>query len=114
MEVKDLLKEKRIASGLTMLELSKLVGVSEGTISRWESGEIANMKRDKILSLAKALHISPADIMGWDDMYHQSGLQLSGLEKTVISSYRKADDLTKQMVHRVLGIEEVKPEESAV
>jgi transcriptional regulator with XRE-family HTH domain len=50
-----------------MLEVSKKVNVSEATISRWESGDIANMKRDKIALLAKALQVTPAYIMGWED-----------------------------------------------
>ena len=64
---KSYLKERRLELGLTMLELSKKVGVSEATISRWESGDIDNMKRDKIALLAKALDISPLLIVGIDD-----------------------------------------------
>lgn len=55
MDVKDIIKNRRIMLGLTMKELSDKVGVSEGTISRWESGEIANMRRDKIVALSDAL-----------------------------------------------------------
>ena len=40
MSVKDLIKEKRILLGMTMKEVADKVGVSEATISRWESGEI--------------------------------------------------------------------------
>lgn len=65
-EVKDILRKQREKLGLTMKEVAKKVGVSEGTISRWESGDIQNMRRDKIVSLANALDISPATIMGWD------------------------------------------------
>ncbi len=65
MDLKDLIRNRRIELGLTMKELAELVGVSEGTISRWESGEISNMKRDKIYLLATALGISPSVIMGW-------------------------------------------------
>lgn len=50
-----------------MKELADMVGVSEGTISRWESGEIENMRRDKIATLAKVLNISPGVIMEWED-----------------------------------------------
>lgn len=67
MEVKDILKSRRQELNLTMKEVATSVGVNEGTISRWESGNIANMKKDKIMALAKALQISPAVIMGWDD-----------------------------------------------
>lgn len=67
MEVKDIIRNRRAELGLTMKQLADKIGVSEGTISRWESGEIANMKRDKIVLLAEALMISPAVIMGWAD-----------------------------------------------
>ncbi|MBQ5345051.1 MAG: helix-turn-helix domain-containing protein [Acidaminococcaceae bacterium] len=50
-----------------MKELGEKVGVAEGTISRWESGEIKNMRRDKIKALAKALQISPKLLMDWNE-----------------------------------------------
>lgn len=67
MEIKDILYNRRKELDLTMRQVADMVGVSEGTVSRWESGEIANMKRDKIMDYAKALKISPAVIMGWED-----------------------------------------------
>lgn len=66
MEVKDVLRNRRKELGLTMKDVADRVGVNEGTVSRWESGKIADMKRDKILLLAKALDISPAVIMEWE------------------------------------------------
>jgi repressor LexA len=66
MDTKKLLKEARIKRGLTMKQVADMVGVSESTISRWESGIIANMTREKIVLLSDALHISPSDIMGWE------------------------------------------------
>ena len=48
MEVKDILRNKRLELGLTMKEVADAVGVSEGTVSRWESGKIGNMRRDRI------------------------------------------------------------------
>ena len=67
MALKDDLKQRRIELNLTMAEVAKKVGVSEATISRWESGDIANMRRDKIVLLSKALKVSPSFIMGLDD-----------------------------------------------
>lgn len=66
MSVKDLIREKRLSLGMTMKEVADKVGVSEATISRWESGEISNMRRGAISALAKALNISPNEIMGWE------------------------------------------------
>ena len=62
-----LIHNRRIELGLTMKQLSVKVGVSEGTISRWESGEIKNMRRDAVANLAKALLINPKVLMDWDD-----------------------------------------------
>lgn len=57
------LKERRIELGLTMLEVAKLVGVSEATISRYESGNIKNMRRDRIEKYASALKVSPSSFL---------------------------------------------------
>ena len=70
--VKEIIKERRQQLGLTMKEVAEAVGVSEATVSRWESGDIENMRRDKIAKLAEALKISPAILMGWEDYRTQS------------------------------------------
>lgn len=57
------LADRRQQVGLTQKEVADAVGVSEGTVSRWESGEIANMKRHRIAALAKVLQCSPDFIM---------------------------------------------------
>ena len=61
------IKDIRKKLGYTMKELSLIVGVSEATISRWESGDIANMKQNNIVSLANALNISPLQVLDFDD-----------------------------------------------
>ena len=66
------LKDRRIELGLTMDEVAEIVGVSKSTVSKWESGHIENMKRDKISLLAKALNVSPLYIMGLDDSHFES------------------------------------------
>ena len=50
---------RREQIGLSQEELGNKVGVSKATISRWESGDISNMRRDRIQRLADALKISP-------------------------------------------------------
>lgn len=57
------LKDRRIQLHLTQKEVAEAVGVTEGTISRYESGDIANMKRDKIRLYAKVLGTSTNFIM---------------------------------------------------
>lgn len=62
-----LMRNRRKELGLTMKDVAKAVGVSEATVSRWESGNIANMGRDKINALSKVLNLSPISIMGISD-----------------------------------------------
>lgn len=50
---------RRKELGILQSEVAKYVGVTEATVSRWESGEIKNMKRNNIYKLAKILQISP-------------------------------------------------------
>lgn len=58
------LTDRRKELGLTMKEVAEAVGVSEATVSRWESGAIANMRRDRIQALSKVLKVRPTYIMG--------------------------------------------------
>lgn len=52
---------------MTLEELGKKVGVSKVTIHKYESKVITNIPSDRIEAMAKALDVSPAYLMGWDD-----------------------------------------------
>lgn len=64
MELNELLKSRRTELGLTLKEVADACEVSESTVSRWESGDIGDMRRRKIASLSKILHISAAVLVG--------------------------------------------------
>ena len=53
--------------GMTLEQVGDIVGVGKSTVRKWETGMIANMKRDKIADLAKALGTTPAYLMGWEE-----------------------------------------------
>lgn len=55
--------DRRKELGLTLEDIAKAVGVSKGTVKKWESGYIKNMRRDKIISLANILDVSPLQIL---------------------------------------------------
>lgn len=65
--VGKLIYDRRTELGITQKEVADFVGVSEATVSRWESGHIDNMRRDRIAALSKILRMSPLTIMGIDD-----------------------------------------------
>ena len=67
MKTGELIRQRRLELDMTMKELAVKTGVSEATISRWESGDIANMRRDKIAALARALRVPPAVLMDWEE-----------------------------------------------
>lgn len=56
------LREFREKAGFSQLELSKMAGVSERSVIRWEQGESINM--DNLLKLAAALNVTPNELLG--------------------------------------------------
>lgn len=65
-ELKDRIKERRLALGLTLLDVANRLGVKEATVQRYESGEIKNIKHDTVLRLSQILNCAPAYLMGWE------------------------------------------------
>ena len=61
------IKDLRTAKGLTLEQVADVVGVGKSTVRKWETGMIANMRRDKIAALANALGTTPAYLMGWKE-----------------------------------------------
>lgn len=61
------IKELRTSQGMTLEQVAEKVGVGKSTVRKWETGMIANMRRDKIAALAKALNTTPMYLMGWSD-----------------------------------------------
>ena len=94
--IKQLRKEKN----LTLEQVANIVGVGKSTVRKWETGMIANMKRDKISALAIALGTTPAYLMGWDDEEKNSPeeLQLTEGEKTILELFRLVPEDKQQMV----------------
>ena len=61
------IKELREERGLTLLDVSKRLGISESTAQRYESEKgIKNIPYDSIVGYAKVLGVTPSYLMGWD------------------------------------------------
>lgn len=104
MATKDILKSKRKELNLSQREVADYVGVSEATVSRWESGDIANMGRDKIALLSKILKISPSVIAGYADINDfETPFILTKEEKELITAYRNKPEM-QEAVNTLLGI----------
>ena len=65
------LKERREELKLSQEEVAQAIGVTKATVSKWEKGDIANMKRDKISQLSKVLKVSPLSILGMEEVTNE-------------------------------------------
>lgn len=59
-------KELRIEKGLTIYALSKLIGISDSTISRWENGQ-SDIKGEHLRILSKFFAVSSDYLLGLED-----------------------------------------------
>ncbi|MBU3171385.1 helix-turn-helix domain-containing protein [Clostridium estertheticum] len=102
MDIKDIIREKRLELGLTYEQLGNIVGVGKSTVRKWETGMIENMRRDSIVALSHALDISPALIMGWDREENQSSKnnKLLSEEQFLLSNFNKLNDLGKKEANK--------------
>ena len=97
--IKDLRKEKN----LTLEQVADIVGVGKSTVRKWETGMIANMKRDKIASLAKALGTTPEYLMGWEEKKSSpSELQLTEGEKALLDLFKRVPEDKQQLVLQMI------------
>ena len=60
MQIGKIIEARRKELGYSLEEVGKAVGVGKSTVKKWESGAIANMRRDKIALLAEKLNLDPA------------------------------------------------------
>lgn len=84
------IKALRQEKGLTLEQVADVVGVGKSTVRKWETGMIANMKRDKIAFLAKALGTTPEYLMGWEEKKDSpSEPELTEGEKLMLELFRQ-------------------------
>ena len=98
------IKELRTAKGMTLEQVAEIVGVGKSTVRKWETGMIANMKRDKIALLAKALSTTPAYLMGWKEEHNKKEVNLSEGEKALLELFRKVPENKQEMVIQMIQI----------
>lgn len=108
---KDRLNEALIYRDMRPVDLAKKTNISESTISQYRSG-YAEPKEERLAVIANALDVNPSWLMGLSvSMFsvafrrRANFMEITETEEKVIESYRKADDLSRQMVHKILNVE---------
>ena len=97
---------RRKELSLTQKQIADYVGVTEATVSRWESGEIDNMRRDKIANLARVLKVSPLLIMGLTEEETPTDSKKiirDTDEIKLLDGYRELNDDDKNFVLGMIG-----------
>lgn len=66
-EVMRRMKAQRKALGLSYQELAERTDINKSTLQRYETGSIQSIPVDKLEAIARALHMTPAELMGWTE-----------------------------------------------
>ena len=105
MSMNEKIRYLRKLNGLTLEEVGSAVGVGKSTVRKWENGDIENMRRDKIASLAAALHTTPAYLMGWEEDESAASSSPNAVKIPVLG--RVAAGLPITAVENILDYEEI-------
>lgn len=63
----DRMKAIREEKNLTLEEVANKIGLSKGTISRYENGEIKNIPLNRVQDIADLFGVIPEWLTGWAD-----------------------------------------------
>lgn len=64
MDVGILIKQARLAKGMTQEELAEKVGVKKSAVAKWENGRVSEIKRSNLKNLSDALGLNPTQLLG--------------------------------------------------
>ena len=105
-EMSRKIKQLRLERKMTLEQVADIVGVGKSTVRKWETGMIANMKRDKIALLATALGTTPAYLMGWKEETTQTVSpdepKLTEGEELLLELFRRLPEGEQEMFLEVL------------
>ena len=100
-KVGQIIKEKRLNLHMTIKEVAAKVGVSDATISRWETGEINTMRLPLAYKLSQALHSSILDFIPEYDGF--SGKILNTINER-IKKIRKEEKMNQRDFGSLIGL----------
>lgn len=94
------IKKRRTDLNMSYQELANKTGLSKSTLQRYETGAIKNMPIDKLEILASALSVSPAYLMGWENVDIQNKFDktedtISIKERKLLNSFNNLNETGK-------------------
>lgn len=98
----------RDRKGMRDADIARIANIPKSTFSDWKSGR-GTPKTEKMKKIADALGVPVDYLMTGDAKYlyfaYMKEVEASAEEMQLINAFRKADDLTQQMILRLLGLE---------
>lgn len=94
-EIGHKIRLKRKSLNLTQLELAEKVGLTESSISRYESGKISTMPTSTVNKICDVLRIEPSELLG---LTPENSFEYD--LKDIIAS---AEDLPSEILNELLG-----------
>lgn len=94
-------------SGKQQKEVADELGFNQKTFNGW-CNALSMPTMGKVQAIADYFGIGKTDLI---DEHSDDGFALTATERTIITNYRASDQITKQMILRLLGMES-KEEES--
>lgn len=101
MDVNERIKARRKELDLDADTLADVLGISRATYYRYESKDIEKIPISALVPLAKALRVTPAYLMGWEEP-SPAPLSLTQQEEAHIKKYRQLSDVRRYVVDEVL------------
>ena len=106
MKAHELIKMKRKERNMTLKDVADRIGVSEATVSRWESGSVGSMKRQNVAALARLFDVSPAVLMDWEEYEEENDIRKKLIKElndlAEVSSIERLE-MVLALLHRLEG-----------
>ena len=113
MNIGDRIRCARENAGLTQQELGKLCGTTKQTIYKYESGIVTNIPLDRVETIAAALNVTSASLLGWEKKeqspVENKGLNLDNISETqrfIIDAVLKMPEDRQKALAKILGLAE--------
>ena len=113
MDIGDRIRARREELGMSQDELARAAGYkSRSSINKIEM-DGRGLPQPKIVAIAKALHVSPAYLMGWEDGMSEDWVEFVKEDGEILALVRRAMDesFRKRLLKFVKMMEEYDKEE---
>lgn len=94
-KIGDLIRERRKELNISQVKLAQLCEINHGTISRWENGQIKDIKRAQICLLSQYLYIPIDVLLGLSNETTTEDIEMVRLKSSITANINSMTDKAK-------------------